>query len=69
MPTEVKQRKKTQKQSDEGSERSATNGKDEAQKVKMETGNIPGAHKTSSSLDIRSILCLLSLAACGALSW
>lgn len=69
MPTEVKQRKKTQKQSDEGSERSATNSKDEAQKVKMETGNIPGAHKTSSSLDIRSILCLLSLAACGALSW
>lgn len=69
MPTEVKQRKKTQKQSDEVSERSATNSKDEAQKVKMETGNIPGAHKTSSSLDIRSILCLLSLAACGALSW
>ncbi|XP_044042144.1 inhibitor of nuclear factor kappa-B kinase-interacting protein isoform X1 [Siniperca chuatsi] len=68
MPTEVKQRKKTQsqKQSDEVSETSATNG---AQKVKTEAGNNAGANKAYSSLDIRSIMCLLSLAACGALSW
>ncbi|KAF1372287.1 hypothetical protein PFLUV_G00263700 [Perca fluviatilis] len=69
MPTELKQRKKSQKQSDEVSETSAVNGKDEAQKGKTEAGNNAGANKTSSSLDIRSIMCLLSLAACGALSW
>ncbi|XP_078099283.1 inhibitor of nuclear factor kappa-B kinase-interacting protein isoform X1 [Sander vitreus] len=69
MPTELKQRKKSQKHSDEVSETSATNGKDEALKVKTEAGNNAGANKTSSSLDIRSIMCLLSLAACGALSW
>lgn len=64
MPNEVKQRKKTQKQSDEPSETSAPNGKDEIQKVKAN-----GNQKTSSSLDLRSILCVLSLVACGALSW
>ncbi|XP_022605396.1 inhibitor of nuclear factor kappa-B kinase-interacting protein isoform X1 [Seriola dumerili] len=69
MPTEVKQRKKTQKQSDEVPETSAANGKDEARKVKTESGNNTGANKTSSSLDIRSIMCVLSLAACGAMSW
>ncbi|XP_028426266.1 inhibitor of nuclear factor kappa-B kinase-interacting protein isoform X4 [Perca flavescens] len=69
MPTELKQRKKSQKQSDEVSETSAVNGKDEAHKGKTEAGNIAAANKTSSSLDIRSIMCLLSLAACGALSW
>ncbi|XP_040885945.1 inhibitor of nuclear factor kappa-B kinase-interacting protein isoform X1 [Toxotes jaculatrix] len=69
MPTELKQRKKTQKQSDEASENSSANGKDEAQKAKTEPGNNTGANKTSSSLDIRSLMCLLSLAACGALSW
>ncbi|XP_056223868.1 inhibitor of nuclear factor kappa-B kinase-interacting protein isoform X1 [Seriola aureovittata] len=69
MPTEVKQRKKTQKQSDEVPETSAANGKDEARKVKTESGNNTGADKTSSSLDIRSIMCVLSLAACGAMSW
>nr|XP_046235469.1 inhibitor of nuclear factor kappa-B kinase-interacting protein isoform X1 [Scatophagus argus] len=69
MPTEVKQRKKSQKQSDEVSETTAPNGKDEARKVKTEAGNNAGTNKTSSSLDIRSIMCLLSLAACGALSW
>ncbi|KAM7367193.1 hypothetical protein PAMP_015112 [Pampus punctatissimus] len=58
MPTEVKQRKKT-KQSDELSENA--NNKDE--KVKTEAGN------NAASLDIKSIMCLLSLAACGALSW
>ncbi|XP_073336870.1 inhibitor of nuclear factor kappa-B kinase-interacting protein isoform X1 [Pagrus major] len=64
MPTEVKQRKKSQKQSDEVSETSTTNGKDEAQKVKTATGSKP-----PSSLDIRSIICVLSLAVCGGLSW
>lgn len=70
MPTELKQRRKPQKQSDEVSETSSTNVKDEAQKVKMEAGkNNAGANKTSSSLDMKSIMCLMSLAACGALSW
>ncbi|CAN9508431.1 unnamed protein product [Ophioblennius macclurei] len=66
MPTEVKQRKKSQKVSDEVSE--SLNGKNEAQKVKSESGE--NAKKaTSSGLDLRSVVCLLSLAACGALSW
>lgn len=69
MSTELKQRKKSQKQSDPVPETSATNGKDETQKVKTEAGNNAGANKTSSSLDVRSLMCLLSLAACGALSW
>ncbi|XP_029318405.1 inhibitor of nuclear factor kappa-B kinase-interacting protein isoform X2 [Cottoperca gobio] len=68
MPTELKQRKKSQKQS-EVSETSAANANDETQKVKTEDGNDAGAKKTSSSLDIRSLMCVLSLAACGALSW
>lgn len=61
MPTEVKQRKKTQaqKQSDEVSEVSPSNDKDEAQKVKTE----------SLGVDVKSLLCFLSLVACGALSW
>lgn len=69
MPTELKQRRKTQaqKQSDEPSE--GSNGKEETQKVKTEAGDKTGASKTSSGLDIRSVMCLLSLAACGALSW
>lgn len=69
MPTELKQRKKTQaqKQSDEASE--ASNGKEEAQKVKTEAGDKTGASKTSSGLDFKSVMCLLSLAACGVLSW
>ncbi|KAL3048187.1 hypothetical protein OYC64_006876 [Pagothenia borchgrevinki] len=69
MPAELKQRKKSQKQSDPVPETSATNGKDETPKVKTEAGNNAGANKTSSSLDVRSLMCLLSLAACGALSW
>uniref|UniRef100_UPI0037E7306C inhibitor of nuclear factor kappa-B kinase-interacting protein-like n=1 Tax=Semicossyphus pulcher TaxID=241346 RepID=UPI0037E7306C len=69
MPTEVKQRKKSQKQSDEVSETTAANGKDEEQKGKTEAGNNAAVNKTSSSLDIRSVMCVLSLAACGALSW
>ncbi|XP_005947608.1 inhibitor of nuclear factor kappa-B kinase-interacting protein isoform X1 [Haplochromis burtoni] len=69
MPTELKQRRKTQaqKQSDEPSE--GSNGKEETQKVKTEAGDKTGVNKTSSGLDIRSVMCLLSLAACGALSW
>lgn len=59
MPTEVKQRKKPQKQSDEGAETSSANGKDAGK-------NNAGANK---SLDFRSIMCLMSLVACGALSW
>lgn len=68
MPNEVtlKQRKKT-KQNDELSETPAANSKDE--KAKTEAGNNAAANKTSSSLDIKSIMCLLSLATCGALSW
>ncbi|KAM3587912.1 uncharacterized protein V6R79_016900 [Siganus canaliculatus] len=38
MPSEVKQRKKPQKQSDEASETSAADAKDEGQKVKPEAG-------------------------------
>ncbi|KAF7647701.1 hypothetical protein LDENG_00167930 [Lucifuga dentata] len=69
MPNEVKQRKKTlsQKQSDELSEKPAENGKDEEQKVKTEAGNNGGANK--AILDLKSIMCLLSFAVCGALSW
>ncbi|XP_068163027.1 inhibitor of nuclear factor kappa-B kinase-interacting protein isoform X1 [Antennarius striatus] len=66
MPTEVKQRKKSQKQSDEP-ETSDVNGTDETQNVKTVPENNVGANKMS--LDMRSLLCFLSLAACGALSW
>ncbi|XP_072233842.1 inhibitor of nuclear factor kappa-B kinase-interacting protein isoform X1 [Leuresthes tenuis] len=71
MPTEVKQRKKTQaqKQSDELSETSSANGKDEAHKLKTDDGGSKGANKTSTSPDFKSLMCLLSLATCGALSW
>lgn len=69
MPAELKQRKKTQaqKHSDEAS--GASNGKEEVRKVKTEAGEKTGASKTSSGLDLKSVMCLLSLAACGALSW
>nr|XP_020455105.1 inhibitor of nuclear factor kappa-B kinase-interacting protein isoform X1 [Monopterus albus] len=71
MPTELKQRKKSpsQKQNDEVPESSAANDKDEEQRVKRETGTSAGANPTSWILDIKSVMCLLSLAACGALSW
>ncbi|XP_035506154.1 inhibitor of nuclear factor kappa-B kinase-interacting protein isoform X1 [Scophthalmus maximus] len=66
MPTELKQRKKSQKQSDEVIDSSPGNGKeDEAQKAKPEAAG----GRTSSAVDVRSVMCLLSLAACGALSW
>lgn len=71
MPNEVKQRKKTQlqKQGDELSETSSTNGKDDAQKAKTAEGNDVAQNKiASSSLDLKTILCLLSLVACGVLT-
>lgn len=68
MPTEVKQRKKQQKQGDEASEASPPNGKDETLKAKAEIGSSKvGPNKCC--WDMTSILCFLSLAACGALSW
>lgn len=66
MPTEVKQRKKSQKSTDEVSETSSVSGKNEAPKEKTEAGR-NSVHKTS--FDLRTFLCLLSLAACGVLSW
>ncbi|KAM9705042.1 inhibitor of nuclear factor kappa-B kinase-interacting protein isoform 2-T2 [Menidia menidia] len=71
MPTEVKQRKKTQvhKQSDEPPESSSANCKDEAEKMKTEDGGNKASNKTSPGPDLRSLLCLLSLAVCGALGW
>lgn len=66
MPTEVKQRKKLQKLADEVSEMSSVNGRNDVQKEKTEAGK-NNVNKTS--LDFRTILCLLSLAACGVLSW
>ncbi|XP_014836777.1 PREDICTED: inhibitor of nuclear factor kappa-B kinase-interacting protein isoform X1 [Poecilia mexicana] len=71
MPTEIKQRKKTQsqKQNDEMPQNSPANGKGEAQKVKTEDGENSGANKTSSGPDIKGLMCLLSLVACGVLSW
>ncbi|MED6276242.1 hypothetical protein CHARACLAT_001231 [Characodon lateralis] len=71
MPAEIKQRKKTQsqKQTDEITQNSPANGKDEAQKAKTEDGENRGANKTPSGPDIKLFLCLLSLLACGVLSW
>lgn len=68
MPTEVKQRKKTQKQGDEASEASSPNGKDEAPKAKTAMGK-SNVGPNVCCWDTRSILCVLSLAVCGALSW
>ncbi|XP_054910817.1 inhibitor of nuclear factor kappa-B kinase-interacting protein isoform X2 [Poeciliopsis prolifica] len=71
MPTEIKQRKKSQsqKQNDEMPQNSPANGKGEAQKAKTEDGEKSGANKTSSGPDMKGLMCLLSLAACGVLSW
>lgn len=69
MPNELKQRKKTQPQKPSDDDTSTTKDKDEVQKVKTGAGNFSGENKTSSCMDFRSILCLLSLTACGALSW
>lgn len=65
MPTELKQRKKSQKLTDEDSETSSLNEKNDVQKENTEAGK-NNVHQT---LDFRTILCLLSLAACGVLSW
>uniref|UniRef100_A0A3P9QIH4 IKBKB interacting protein n=1 Tax=Poecilia reticulata TaxID=8081 RepID=A0A3P9QIH4_POERE len=67
MPTEIKQRKKTQsqKQNDEMPQNSPATGKGEAQKAKTEDGENSGANKTSSGPDIKGLMCLLSLVACG----
>ncbi|XP_054609734.1 inhibitor of nuclear factor kappa-B kinase-interacting protein-like [Dunckerocampus dactyliophorus] len=59
MTTEVKQRKKKQ------NEDVSANCKQEEPKVKNEDGS---GHKTSS-LDFKSIMCVLSLGVCTALSW
>nr|XP_040029025.1 inhibitor of nuclear factor kappa-B kinase-interacting protein isoform X1 [Gasterosteus aculeatus aculeatus] len=67
MPTELKQRKKSPKQSNEGNETSAANGEDETPKA--EPGILAGENKASSGWDILSLMCVLSLAACAALSW
>ncbi|XP_043963681.1 inhibitor of nuclear factor kappa-B kinase-interacting protein isoform X1 [Gambusia affinis] len=69
MPTEIKQRKKTQsqKQNDEMPRNSPANGHGEAQKA--EDGENSEANKTSSRPDIKGLMCLLSLVACGVLSW
>lgn len=69
MPTEIKQRKKTQsqKQNDEMPRNSPANGHGEAQKT--EDGENSEANKTSSGPDIKGLMCLLSLVACGVLSW
>ncbi|XP_047245195.1 inhibitor of nuclear factor kappa-B kinase-interacting protein isoform X2 [Girardinichthys multiradiatus] len=71
MPAEIKQRKKTksQKQTDEITQNSPANGKDEAQKAKTEDGENRGANKTPSGPDIKLLMCLFSLLACGVLSW
>ncbi|XP_041833938.1 inhibitor of nuclear factor kappa-B kinase-interacting protein isoform X1 [Melanotaenia boesemani] len=69
MPSEVKYRKKTQaqKQGDDLTQTSSANGKDEAPKGKTEVQM--GTNKTSSGPDIKSLMCVVSLLACGALSW
>ncbi|XP_020781870.2 inhibitor of nuclear factor kappa-B kinase-interacting protein isoform X1 [Boleophthalmus pectinirostris] len=70
MPNEVKQRKKTQPQklSDDTPE-TVANGPGEDQKVKTAAGQVPSGEKKSSAVDFKGILCILSLAACGILSW
>lgn len=65
MPTELKQRKKSQKLTDEVSETSSLNEKNDVQKENTEAGK----NNVNQTLDFRTILCLLSLAACGVLSW
>uniref|UniRef100_A0A3Q2SVE8 IKBKB interacting protein n=1 Tax=Fundulus heteroclitus TaxID=8078 RepID=A0A3Q2SVE8_FUNHE len=75
MPAEIKQRKKTHilKQNDEILQNSGcpTNNQDERQKAKTEDGENSGAAKTktSSGPDLKALVCLLSLAVSGVLSW
>lgn len=65
MPSEVKQRKKSQKLNDEVNETSCVNGKNNVQKEKTEAGK----NNVNKTLDFTTVLCLVSLAACGVLSW
>ncbi|KAM9327527.1 inhibitor of nuclear factor kappa-B kinase-interacting protein isoform 1-T1 [Pholidichthys leucotaenia] len=67
MPTEVKQRRKTQGLK-EVSEESAPNCKDETQKAETERRDSTGASK-ASGVDIKNVVCLMSLASCAALTW
>ncbi|XP_035003946.1 inhibitor of nuclear factor kappa-B kinase-interacting protein isoform X2 [Hippoglossus stenolepis] len=70
MPSEVKQRRKTPKQSDEESETAkAANSKDEEKEKSPKVKTEPGNTNTSPGVDVRSIMCVLCVAACGALSW
>lgn len=71
MPSEIKQRKKTQsqKQDDETPQMSPANGKDDTQKTKTVDGERSGSKKPTSGLDVKGLMCLLSLIACGVLSW
>ncbi|XP_053718503.1 inhibitor of nuclear factor kappa-B kinase-interacting protein-like isoform X2 [Synchiropus splendidus] len=68
MPSDVKQRKKTPQQGElkkSSEEPSAEGEKSQVQKVSIETGNVD---KTWLG-DLKTFLCLASLAACAALSW
>lgn len=71
MPSEIKQRKKlqSQKQNDETQQISPASGKDDTPKAKTEDGENSGAKNPTSSLDVKGFMCLLSLIACGVLSW
>ncbi|XP_038833722.1 inhibitor of nuclear factor kappa-B kinase-interacting protein-like isoform X1 [Salvelinus namaycush] len=74
MPSnEVKQRKKTtaQKQNDEPVETSKYTSEDEAKKAKATEGNCLAKPTSSSpsSLDVKTITCLLSLIVCIVLTW
>lgn len=66
MPTEVKQRKKSQKLTDEVSETSSRTGNNDVQKEKTDAGE---NNPDKTSLDFRTVLCSLSLAACAVLIW
>ena len=69
MPSEVKQRRKTPKQSDEESETAKANSKDEEKEKSPKVKTEPGNTSTSPGVDVRSFMCVLCVAACGALSW
>ncbi|XP_062239323.1 inhibitor of nuclear factor kappa-B kinase-interacting protein isoform X2 [Platichthys flesus] len=69
MPSEVKQRRKTPKQSDEESETAKANSKDEEKEKSPKVKPEPGNTSTSPGVDVRSFMCVLCVAACGALSW
>ncbi|CAB1430907.1 unnamed protein product [Pleuronectes platessa] len=69
MPSEVKQRRKTPKQSDEESETAKAKSKDEEKEKSPMVKPEPGNTSTSPGVDVRSFMCVLCVAACGALSW